>query len=376
MEFELTREQEMIQNAVRDFVTKEFANDVVRELDEIGEFPEKYLKKLSDLGFLGMTVPEEFGGEGEDIVGASIVTQELARTYPALAACYSGVVFNGGAVINALGTAEQKEKYLSGLSLGKFNVSLALTESDDDPDGDMISTEAEAFEEGFLISGIKNYIGLGDVANLFIVLAKTGKDSALSIFCIDAENQGITLSPVETIGNKGEKFFNVKFENVRVDKNNLLGGSGNGKEQLELIQNLNLLGVAAQAVGIAQGAFDYSLNYAKTRVQFDQIIGKFTAIKEKLTDLICRIDGARLLVFQAAQLASKSKHFSREAATAKSVASGAAVQASMDGLQIYGGYGYSMEYDIQRYVRDAAGTLSAGISNEYLSEKIGRCVGL
>ncbi len=381
MEFEFTLENKMIQKAIRDFVTKEFSGEIVKELDEAGEFPGKFLKKLSKLGFLGMTIPEAYKGEGADIVGTCIVIQELARNYPALAACYSGVVLNTGAVINELGSDEQKKKYLPGISKGKISTALALTEADDDLDGDMTATDAHSAEDDFLITGQKKHIPLGDVADFFIVLATTdiGKSQGLSLFCVEAKSSGITISPVETIGNNGENFVNIEFDNVRVNKHQILGGLeklGNGKRQLELIQNFNLLGVAAQAVGLAQGAFDYALKHAKTRVQFDQVIGKFTAIREKFTEQICLIEGAKLLVFNAALLASKGKPFSREVAIAKSMASKAAVQASMDGLQVYGGYGYSMEYDIQRYVRDAAGTLSAGISNDYLSQMITKSIGL
>jgi alkylation response protein AidB-like acyl-CoA dehydrogenase len=391
MDFDFTLEEKMIQTAIRDFVTKEFAGDVVKALDEAGEFPLKYLKKLSKLGFLGMATPEAYKGEGVDIVGTCIVIQELAKSYPALAACYSGIVLSGGAVINELGSEEQKKKYLPGLAIGKLMTALALTEADEDIDGQMITTRVTRLEDGFLLNGQKKYIPLGDVADFYMVLARTGDkntnaenpgaraDASLSLFCVDAKTHGITLSGVETVGNNGQNFVNLEFENVIVSKHQLLGGPdqfGNGRKQLELIQNYTLLGVAAQAVGMAQGAFDYALKHAKTRVQFDQIIGKFTAIREKFTQQICLIDSAKFLVFNAALLASKGKPFSREAALAKSMASKVAVQAAMDGMQVYGGYGYSMEYDIQRYVRDAAGTMSAGISNDFLAQKIAKSLGL
>lgn len=385
MEFELNREEKMIQKAIRDFVAGSLAYDVVREIDGTGTFPEKMLTALSELGFTGLSVSEEFGGEGVNLLGACIVTEELARRYPALAACYSNAVFAAAPVINAFGRDDQKERFLPGIARGEIRISPALDEAYYHMDN--ISTRAEADPEGFIISGEKTMVVMGDAADYFLVAAKRGHGDGLSLFFVDATATGITRNKVATLGFWGEGPVNLVFDRVRVESRAILGGIGQigqfdkkererGKEIVEALQNFQLLGIGAQAVGIAQGAFDLALSHAKSRVQFDQVIGKFTAIQEKLTDLSCDIKGSRLLVYNALLAAAAGRKFAREIAMAKITAARTAVQASMEGLQLFGGYGYSMEYDIQRYVRDAAGTLSAGIDNDLLSQKLAESMGL
>ena len=375
MEFELNREEKMIQKAIRDFVTKELKYEVVRELDEKGSFPDKLMNSLAELGFLGLTIPEVYGGEGLNPVGACIVTEELSRRYPALGACYANTLFCAGPVITTLGTEEQKSRLLPAISSGELRVALALDQERLPGEG----TRAEENGQFFLISGEEPMVALGDVADQFLVLAQTEGRDSMGIFCVDANARGVTREKVEALGCRGENLVNLLLNQVRVEGDALLGGTllqGMETKQMEALKDFQLLGIAAQAVGMAQGAFDLSLDHAKNRVQFDQIIGRFTAIQEKFTDLLCQIVGAKFLVYNAALAASAGKKVTREVAIAKITASRTAVQASMDGLQIFGGYGYSMEYDIQRYVRDAAGTLSAGASNDNLGRKIAKSIGL
>lgn len=380
MEFELNREEKMIQKAIRDFVAGSLAYDVVRELDGTGTFPEKMLTALSELGFTGLSVPEEFGGEGVNLLGACIVTEELARRYPALAACYSNAVFAAAPVINAFGRDDQKKRFLPGIAKGEIRISPALDEAYHHMDN--ISTRAEADPEGFIISGEKTMVAMGDAADYFLVAAKRDDGDGLTLFFVDATATGITRSKVATLGLWGEGSVNLVFDRVRVESRAILGNidqidqKERGKEIVEALQNFQLLGIGSQAVGIAQGAFDLALSHAKSRVQFDQVIGKFTAIQEKLTDLSCDIKGSRLLVYNALLAAAAGRKFTSQIAMAKITAARTAVQASMEGLQLFGGYGYSMEYDIQRYVRDAAGTLSAGIDNDLLSQKLAESMGL
>jgi len=380
MEFELNREEKMIQKAIRDFVAGSLAYDVVRELDGTGTFPEKMLTALSELGFTGLSVPEEFGGEGVNLLGACIVTEELARRYPSLAACYSNAVFAAAPIINAFGRDDQKKRFLPGIARGEIRISPALDEAYHHMDN--ISTRAEADPGGFIISGEKTMVAMGDAADYFLVAAKRDDGDGLTLFFVDATATGITRSKVATLGLWGEGSVNLVFDRVRVESRAILGNidqidqKERGKEIVEALHNFQLLGIGSQAVGIAQGAFDLALSHAKSRVQFDQVIGKFTAIQEKLTDLSCDIKGSRLLVYNALLAAAAGRKFTSQIAMAKITAARTAVQASMEGLQLFGGYGYSMEYDIQRYVRDAAGTLSAGIDNDLLSQKLAESMGL
>ncbi len=382
MDFELTREDMMIKNAIHDWVSKECARDVISELDEKGEFPKKLLKKLATLGFFGMTIPEEHGGEGRNILGACIVAEELASIFPALSECYAGSAFYGGAVISELGSDDQKKKYLPGCAKGKIITALAMTEADDDPDAEQIETEAVIHNDSYFITGKKRFVSLADKAGLLIVLAKTGgqedgKD--LTLFCLDSKADGVTITSVEKIGLKGANVCDIKLDNVEITGDAILGGAdqlGEGRDQLKKIQDIALLYLASSAVGLGQGAFDYALKHARERVQFGQIIGKFPAISHKFSETAIKVDASRLLAYRAASLADKGKSYSREVFMAKCLACETAVNAAMEGLQVMGGYGYTMEYDIQRYVRDAMGLLSSGITADELKGRIGASLGL
>ncbi|MCP4754401.1 MAG: hypothetical protein GY866_26255 [Proteobacteria bacterium] len=382
MDFELTRENTMIRQAIRDWVSKECPRDIVGELDERGEFPKKLYQKLSKLGFYGMTIAEEYEGEGKNMLGACLVAEEIAYAYPVLAACYSSPTFYGGAVISELGCDDQKERYLPELAKGKIMAALALSETDN-TDAEVISTVAESDGEHFLITGTKSYVSLGDQADLIVLLAKTGEESGegdiSTHFCIDAKSEGITVTPVEKMGYKGANFCDVRCDGVRILANDILGGEeqlGKGREQLDAVRNIVLLSVAATAVGISRGAFDYALQHAKQRVQFDQPIGRFPAVNRKFAETAYKIDAARLLLYRAAWSADQGKAYAREAAMAKCFSAETAVGAAMEGLQTLGGYGYTMEYDIQRYIRDAVALLSAGASGDYLKERISAALGL
>ncbi len=379
MNFELTREDVMIKDAIRNWVSKECTRDIVSELDEKEEFPKKLFKKLSKLGFSGMIIPEKFEGEGKNILGACLVTEEIAYAYPALASCYASPTFYGGAVISELGSDKQKMDFLPGLAMGKIIVSLALSESFDS-DAEYTKTTAVADGNHFVINGKKSYITLADQADLLILLAKTGEEEQnLTLFCIDAKEAGISVMPVEKMGYKGVNFCDIEFNNVQVSSETILGGTeqlGNGQQQMEQIQNLALLAIASSAIGMSRGALDYALEHARQRVQFGQPIGRFPAISRKLSETAYKIDAAKLLVHKAAWIADQGKTYSREAAMAKCFAAEAAIKAAMEGLQVLGGYGYTMEYDIQRYVRDSVALLSAGLSVDFLKERIGASLGL
>ena len=381
MDFELTREDGMVQDAVRNWVNKECTRDVVSELDEKGEFPKKLFKKLSKLGFCGMIIPEEYEGEGKNVLGACLVVEEIATTYPALANCYISPTFHGGAVISELATDSQKKMWLANLAQGKSMVSLAVSE-EFDTDVEMVKTIAESNEQGFTISGSKSAVWLADQADLLIVLAKTAEENNkkdLTFFCIDPKSAGISINPIEKMGYKGASLCTVNIDNIQVSKDDILGGPDQlyqGRKQLEQIQNISLLAVAASAVGMAQGALDYSLQHAKQRVQFGTTIGRFPAINRRFAETAFKIEAARLLVYKAAWTADQGKSYSQSAAMAKCFAAETAVKSAMEGLQVLGGYGYTMEYDIQRYVRDSVALISAGLSSDYLKEKIGISMGL
>ena len=383
MDFKMSREDAMIKGAIYDWVSKECTRDVVAEMDESNKFPAQLAKKLSQLGFCGMMIPEENGGEGRNVLGACIVTETIATVYPALARWYTSPTFYGGAVISALGTEDQKQAYLPKCATGKLAVALAHTESDLDPDLERIQTAVKNDGDHLRVSGEKQYISIADQADLLLVSARSDRADAeaqsFSFFCINRKSPGVTVEPIEKLGYKGANFCKVRIDAVGVDPNDILGGPdqlGCGDQQWNQILNIALLTVSSEAVGLAQGAFDYTLNYAKQRVQFGQAIGKFNVIRNMLAELAYAIEAARLLLYRAAWLADQQQPFAREIAMAKCQACETARRAAMDGLQIYGGYGYSMEYDIQRYLRDAMSLTAAGASLESLKARIGAGYGL
>jgi alkylation response protein AidB-like acyl-CoA dehydrogenase len=383
MDFKLSREDAMIKDAIHDWVSKECTRDVIAEMDERNEFPAKLAKKLPQLGFCGMMIPEEFGGEGRNVLGACIITETIAAVYPALARWYTGPTFYGGAVISALGSEDQKQTYLSKCAEGRLAVALAHGETDAGPDRVRVQMSAKRRGDQFHVSGEKQYISNADKADLLLVAAlhenSDPGDQAFSFLCINTKKPGMTIEPVEKLGYKGANFCRVRIEATEVCEDDILGGPdqlGHGDQQWQQILDIALLAVTSEAVGLAQGAFDYALNYARQRVQFGQVIGTFNVIRNMLVELAYDIEAARLLLYRAAWLADQQKPFSREISMAKCRASETARRAAMDGLQIYGGYGYTMEYDIQRYVRDAMSLTTAGASLEYLKARIGAGYGL
>ncbi len=383
MDFELSREDLMIRDAAHDWVRKECTREVVAEHDESDKFPAKLMKKLSKLGFSGMCIPEEYGGEGRNIPGACIVSEEIAYMFPALASCYAGSAFYGGALISELGSEDQKRKYLPEFAKGKKLTAIAVNESKHSPDPDQIQTTAVKNSTGYVLNGEKTYITHGKQADLFLVLAKTGeateKDPGLTFFCVDTGISGIKIQSLEKIGFKGTSLCQVVFENVNIEESSVLGGNAglnNGKEQWNFVIDTLLLETAAEAVGLARGAFDYALKYAKDRVQFDQPIGKFKGILHKFSRLSWEIEASRMLVYKAAWLADKEKPWSRAVSMAKCLACETAAKASMEALQVLGGYGYTMEYDTQRYVRDAVMLTNSVSTIDSLKGRIGLDLGL
>ncbi|MBU2511897.1 acyl-CoA dehydrogenase family protein [bacterium] len=381
MDFELTRENVMIKNAIRDWVSKECTREIVSELDEKGEYPKKLIKKLAKLGFGGMIIPEEYDGEGKNILGACLVVEEIAYAYPALANCYISPTFFGGAVISELGSNSQKEKYLPKIARDSIITSLAFSEQND-ADAEIISTTAEKQGDFYTLKGSKAYVSLANQADLLIVLARTStpeNSNDLTLFCVDTKTVGLAIETVETMGYQGAGFCNTKLNDVVLPAEAILGGVGQlgqGRKQMEKINDFALLAYAASAVGMSQGAFDYALQHAKQREQFGVAIGRFPAIGHLLTEVACKIEAARLMVYRAAWMADKGKNCSKEIAMAKCIGAEVAVKSAMNGLQILGGYGYTMEYDIQRYVRDSIALLSTGKSMDSLKEKIGASFGL
>ena len=383
MEFKLSREDAMIKDAISDWVSKECTRDAIADLDEHNAFPGRLAKKLSQLGFCGMMIPEEIGGEGRNVLGACMVTETIATVYPALARWYTGPTFYGGAVISALGSEIQKQRYLPKCAAGRLAVALAHAETDTGSDPAAVRMSAKQKADRFYLSGEKQYVSNADQADLILVAAQhensDPENQVFSFLCINSKKHGLRIEPIEQLGYKGANFCRLRFEAAEVNADDILGGPdqlGYGDQHWPQILDIALLAVTAEALGLAQGAFDYTLNYARQRVQFGQAIGSFNVIRNMLVELAYDIEAARLMLYRAAWLADQHKPFSREISMAKCQASETARRAAMDGLQIFGGYGYSMEYDIQRYLRDALSLTTVGASLESLKARIGAGYGL
>ena len=365
MNFSLSEENRMIQDAVRGWTAKTCPREQVLDWDAQDGPPETKLAELAELGFCGMTIDEQYGGHGCNLVGASIVIEELASMSPPLGLRYASVVLAGGASLSMLGSPDQKQKYLPLLAQGLSTVSLAIGETTG-------SSMAVAEEAGQLNGRVANV----SKAHLYL----TGAESAdsWSFFLVDSGPQA-SVHPDEILGLHGITLGDLELTGAPAGPELILGGPdkhGSGAEDLPVLLGLVSLATASAAVGLAKGALGYALAYVKERVQFNQPIGKFPAVREKLTELELQAEAAGLLVREAAWLAQEGRAFHRQAYMAQVMAVRAAKAAGLDGLHVLGGYGYTMEYDAQRYLRDALCLAAFNGSEETLNARLGAGLGL
>lgn len=357
MKLELNDQQKMIQKMVREFAEKHVA-PIAAELDKKEEYPHKTLKEMAKLGLLGIIIPPEFGGAGLDTISYAIVVEEISRK------CAStGVVTS---VHNSLtawpilkyGTEEQKKKYLPILAKGEKIGAFAATEPNAGSDLGAMQTTAKLKGDQYIINGDKTFITSGPVAGIIIVFAVTDKEAGakgISAFIVEDSFKGYKVGSIfEKLGINASKTSELIFEDMEVPKENLLGKEGDGFKIALSTLDSGRIGIAAQAVGIAQAALDESIEYSKQRQQFGRPIAKFQAIQWMIADIATRVEASRWLVYNAAYTKDNGEgRFSKEAAMAKLFASETAVDAAIKGVQIHGGYGYTKEYTIERLFRDS-----------------------
>jgi butyryl-CoA dehydrogenase len=356
MKLELTDQQKMIQKMVREFAEKEVA-PIASELDEKGEYPTKTLEKMAKLGLLGIIIPTEFGGAGLDTISYSIVVEEISRK------CASTGVITS--VHNSLtawpimkyGSEKQKEKYLPILAKGEKIGAFAATEPNAGSDLGALRTTAELKGDKYVINGDKTFITSGPEAGIIIVFAVTDKKSGpkgISAFIVESDMKGYKVGSIfDKLGINASKTSELIFENMEVPKENLLGKEGEGFKIALSTLDGGRIGIAAQAVGIAQAALDESIEYSKQRQQFGRPISKFQAIQWMIADMATKIEASRFLVYNAAYKKDIGDRISKEAAMAKLFASDAAMDSVIKAVQIHGGYGYTKEYTVERLFRDA-----------------------
>jgi len=356
MDLRFTAEHEMMRKMVRDFAEKDVA-PLAAELDEKGVVPFENIKTMGRLGLLGLTAPEEYGGCGADTISYVIAIEELAKACAstAIVMAVQNSLVNYGLV--KFGTEGQKQKYLTRLVTGEWIGAFALTEPGAGSDAAAQRTTAVRDGDFYVLNGSKHFITNGGIADVVIVFAMTDKSKGtrgISAFIVEKTFPGFSVGKEEhKMGIRGTNTCELVFEDCRVPVENLLGEEGQGFKIAMIVLDAGRIGVGAQAVGIAQAAFEAAVEYAKTREQFGAPIASLQAIQWMIADMATRIEAARLLVYNAALKKDSGERFTKEASMAKLFASETADFVVDCALQIHGGYGYMKEYPVERYYRDA-----------------------
>ena len=355
MDFTLTREQELVRKMIRSFVENE-VQPIAAELDRTHEYPAANISKLFDLGVMAMTVPVEYGGAGADQVSAAIVTEELGRGCASTSDIVAGHTLCCVPILEH-GTEEQKKKYLPMLTKGRVLGGMAITEPNAGSDASKSQTEAKLEGDHYVINGSKCFITNGPEAGVFVIFAMTDKSKGtkgLSAFIIESSFPGFSIGKVEDkMGLHAVHTSELVFTDMIVPKENLLGKEGAGFKICMQTLDTGRIGIAAQSLGIAEGAMDEAINYTKNRVQFGKPISKFQNTQFTFADMKLKIESSRLLTYQAASVKQSGKRCTMEAAMAKLMASETAMWVTTKAVQMFGGYGYTNDYPVERMMRDA-----------------------
>lgn len=356
MNFELNEEQQQIKMSVREFAESEIKPHVM-EWDETQHFPDELRKPLAELGLLGVIFPEEYGGAGMGYVEYATIIEEIARVDGSVGlsvAAHNSLCSNH---IYMFGTEEQKQKYLVPLTQGETWGAWGLTESQAGSDSAGTRTNAVKNNGGWTVNGSKNFITHAITGNTLVAVAVTDKEKGnkgISAFIFDKTMEGFRPDKKENkLGMRASETASVVFEDCYVPDENRLGNLGEGFTQAMKILDGGRISIAALSIGIAQGAFEAAVKYAKERHQFGQPIAEFQAIQFKLADMATQIEAARLLTLQAAALKDAGKTLTKQSAMAKLFASETAVRVAEESIQIHGGYGYTKDYPAEKYWRDA-----------------------
>lgn len=356
MNFSLTDTHQLILETARNFAADRLAPGAI-ERDEQELFPHEQVKELGELGFMGMMVPEEWGGAGLDTISYVLAMIEISRVDAS-----AGVIMsvNNSLVcygINKYGTKEQKERFLRDLATGKKLGAFALSEPEAGSDASNQRTTARLEGDRYILNGTKNWITNGSTADCVLVMAATDKSKGpkgITTFLVEKGTPGFTVAKKERkLGIRSSDTVSLSFTDCAVPAENRIGAEGEGFKFAMSTLEGGRIGIAAQALGIAQASLDASITYAKERKAFDKPIAEFQAIQFKLADMATNLEAARLATFHAAYLKDTEQPFGQAAAMAKLMASRVAVENALEAIQIHGGYGYVREYQVERYLRDA-----------------------
>lgn len=356
MNFDLSEEQQAVQKAARDFAQMELLPGVI-ERDTHQRFPAEQIKKMGELGFMGMMVDPKYNGGGMDTISYVLAMEEISKVDASASVCMS---VNNSLVcwgLEKYGSEEQKEKYLKRLATGEIIGAFCLSEPE--AGSDATSQRTTAIDQGdhYLLNGTKNWITNGNSASVYIVIAQTDaakRHKGINALIVEKGMPGFTVGKKEDkMGIRGSDTHSLMFADVKVPKANRIGDDGFGFSFAMNTLNGGRIGIAAQALGIASGAYELAVQYAKERKAFGKTLAEHQAIQFKLADMATKIDAARLLVHQAAYLKDQNRNFVKAAAMAKLFASQIAQEVTTEAVQIHGGYGYVKEFHVERLMRDA-----------------------
>lgn len=377
MNFQLTEEQKMLRSMVRDFTEKEVA-PTAAERDEEERFDREIFDKMGELGLTGIPWPEKYGGIGSDYVSYVIAVEELSRLCASTGVTLSAHISLASWPIYTYGTEDQKQNFLKRLATGEAIGAYALSE--EGAGSDVVSMTMTAEEDGndYILNGSKFWITNGEVADIYVVFAKTDADAkhrGITAFIVEKGTKGFTFGKKEEkLGIRSSPTTELIFENCRIPKENRLGEEGEGFKIAMTTLDGGRNGIAAQALGIAQGALDASIDYAKEREQFGKPIAHNQGISFKLADMATEIEASRLLTYQAAWLESEDLPYGKASAMSKLFAADTAMRTTVEAVQVFGGYGYTKDYPVERYMRDAKITQIYEGTNEIQRLVIGRMI--
>ena len=356
MNFELSQKHLMMQDLYRQFTKKE-VEPRAHEVDETEEFPYDTVEKMAKVGFFGIQFPKEYGGAGSDNLAYAMCVEELSKACGTTGVIVSAHSSLCAAPIYESGTPEQKEKYLTKLATGEWLGAFGLTEAGAGTDAAMQQTTAKLEGDNYILNGSKIFITNADAAHVYIILAMTDKSQGtrgLSAFIVEKTHPGFSVGKKEKkMGIRGSLTCELIMQDCIVPKENLLGKEGQGFKIAMQTLDGGRVGIAAQALGIAQGAIDATVAYVKERKQFSKRISQFQNTQFELADMQTKVDAARLLTYRAASMKDAKQKYSQEAAMAKLYASEVSSDVTRRCLQLFGGYGYTREYPIERMMRDA-----------------------
>lgn len=377
MDFQLTEEHLMIQKAARDFAVNELLPGVI-ERDEHQKYPAEQIKKLGELGFLGMMVDPKYGGAGLDTVSYVLAMEEISKIDASTSVCMS---VNNSLVcwgLEAYGTEEQKQKYLVPLAKGEITGAFLLSEPEAGSDATSQRTKAEDKGDHYLVNGTKNWITNGNSASVYLLIAQTHPDQGskgINALIVEKNSPGITVGAKENkMGIRGSDTHSIMFQDVKVPKENRIGEDGFGFKFAMKTLAGGRIGIASQALGIASGAYELAVKYAKERKAFGKEISQHQAIQFKLADMATRIEASRLLCLKAAREKDLHQDYTLSGSMAKVFASETAMWVTTEAVQVHGGYGYVKEYHVERLMRDAKITQIYEGTSEVQRIVIGRTI--